>query len=1269
MMGGIKRGLTLVGLLIAIATGVLQAAAQVATTTVSDTVYRADGTPAGGSVVVTWGAFTTADGSAVTAGTTTATIGTAGLLTIALAPNAGSTPMGSYYTAVFHLNDGTTTKEYWAIPAVTGGATVKLAGISTQVLPASVAMNAVSKGYVDTAIAMAEAGATPLDASPYVLKAGDTMTGPLNLPADPVTPTQAADMHYVDASVDAVSAGLGGKVALLPGGTQVVSQPSGTQLETNLLNGELYATQYVSGGGNNGIANAVGSADCTTGCEVKVEKTYPGGDRVLTNVMPALSQVEDTRGGTVAKYSVDPLGFNDGAFSAGESVHNVAVRPAAAMNALIPGGEQLSYALALTNNALAGGSNQFPQSVEAPPYFKSTYGVASLVGSYNTQGQHVQLSNAVNCYGVGDCLAGSQFILSEGGYRDSADEGTHPYDLSVEEDAVTFTGTCTGGCTTGSTTVTVTVTADAGTEGDGRFLIDKNPSQVISTGTLTGGTSGLYGIATFSGTSFPVSVFLQTAAAATSQVLNLSPGTVTLPIVTSGAPTGFATNTAALPAPSGVACVVDLGIPNYEMANYTVVDGTHVQVTLNKVHASGAAIVVGGLCGYGLEETVDTVGPLRQVFPVVGSTSSTSLYYASAATSVVGEKASTGAYLNDTFTVASISRTSNVVTVTASTNFGDNVNGLSMTIGGVADSSYNGTYTVTTTGPNTLTYANTGANSTSSSGTMSVTTGGFNLYPLAEVLSVYDPATKLVDGVLTLGPNTVAWANGDAVEEPHFPQVRVEADQEFVTQYLPRPRLSQRAGKYYQGVVGPGLIGWEVSNGEAATDYLGAGGTHNPPSEAYSVQGYWVNDFAVEPGEQSIMSVSCGVHGCNRWDSGYNMWAMSSATGYDYEAFAPQSDTVTWGMDGTTYSFSPTSFTAGTINVGTLNATTITGGIAGSTITSGTINAARLPLFGPSGTSHAPGAVPDPGATAGATRYLREDGTWVVPASTGGSATNLAGGAAYTVPYQTAAGATSYLSSPTANGTYFLTEAPAASAAVAPAWTNAATYLSSPPAIGGTTPNTGAFTTTVITGSFNQNYASAGTLGNIQNNNASGIVGYSFLNAGGTQGIFGFNTGYTAFSASVGSFFFLGNGVPICFMVSTTGACIEKIATAGTTAFSGAVTMPQVVGGGSTPTMAAGAGAGASPSCTTIAGANMAGVISCTTGTATVASSTLATVTFNGTLSAAPQGCKLMPRNAASAAAVTTVYTTAPTTAAWTIGVGGTALGASTAYSWSYDCL
>ena len=1299
-MGGMKRGWMLVGLLIAIVAGGLSAVAQLATTTVSDTVYRADGTPAGGSVVVSWGSFTTANGNAVTAGTTTVTIGTGGVFSIALAPNAGSTPMGTYYTAVFHLSDGTTKREYWSVPVVAaGGAPVTLAAISTQVLPASVAMQTVSKEYVDDAIAMAEAGNTPLDASPYVLKAGDTMTGPLNLPADPVSANQAADMHYVDASVDAITAGLGQKVSLVPSATQVVAQPSGTQLEANNLNGELYATGYLTGAGNNGIGNALTSPDCGSGCEVKVDATYPGPGPVYPTQLPPLTRVADARGGSLAQFSTDPLSPEDGAVSNGESINNVSVRSAVALAAQIPNQTLSSYALKLSNSALTGGSNQFPEGVESPPYFKSTYGVASLTGTYNTQGQHVQFGNVVNCYGVGDCLAGGQFIIDDGGLRDSADEGTHPFDLQVEEDNETFAGTCISGCTTGSTSLTVAATADGGTQGDGRFLIDKNPAGVINSGTLTGSGNST---ALFSGTNFAVSVFVETAASATSQVKNMAPGTVTLPIVTSGALAGYATNTAALPA-SGVACVSDPGgLPNFEMANYSVVDGTHVRLTLNKVHAGGATMAVGGLCGYGVEETVDTVGPIRQLYPVIGSLTPTSLYYAQASSGVLGIKGLTGAYLNDSFTVASIARTGNVVTITATANFADDVNGLSMTVSGVADPSYNGTYVVSTTGPNTLTYANTGANSTSSGGTVSIVTGGFNLYPMAEVLSVYDPATRSVDGLLTLGPNTVAWANGDVVEEPHFYQQRVAADAEYITQYVPRPSIRQAAGKYYQGVVGPQLVGWEIGNSEPVTDYLGSGGTHHFPLTAYSVAGYWTNDFMVVPGSYSVIDVSCGARGCDRWDTGYALWSISTQTGTDVEHMAPNTDTVSWVLNGTTYSFSPTSFTAPTINVGTLNATTINGGVAASSIT-GTLNASLLPIFGPSGTSHAAGAVPDPGATAGATRFLREDGTWDVPASSGGTTGALAGGSAYTVPYQTAAGVTSMLSSPVTTGTYFLTEAPTASAAVAPVWTNAATYLASPPAIGGTAAAAGSFTSlsstsSAVNGNLNMTYngtastnmglaqcpsispggycawtfgynSSAGNfiqMGFNHNTNSqgylfTGVVPMNLISSAYTGTSNSLSVSNSSSSSSVG--FSCASGVALCVAPSSNTAAPFMVSAAGAT------TTAQVIGGGSAPTMVAGAAAGSSPACTGITGANMAGVITCTTGSATVASTTLATITFNGTLGTAPQGCKVMPRNAATAAAVTTVYTTAPSTTAWTIAIGGTALSASTAYSWSYDCL
>ena len=44
-------------------------------------------------------------------------------------------------------------------------------------------------------------------------------------------------------------------------------------------------------------------------------------------------------------------------------------------------------------------------------------------------------------------------------------------------------------------------------------------------------------------------------------------------------------------------------------------------------------------------------------------------------------------------------------------------------------------------------------------------------------------------------------------------------------------------------------------------------------------------------------------------------------------------------------------------------------------------------VFGASGSTHSKGLVPDPGATAGSTKFLREDGTWAVPAGGGGGGT------------------------------------------------------------------------------------------------------------------------------------------------------------------------------------------------------------------------------------------------------------------------------------------
>src|SRR4051812_31577827 len=237
-------------------------------TTISDTVYRADGTAAQGVALISWPSFQTAGGNAVAAGSKTVTIGTAGAFSTQLVPNAGASPANTFYTVVFQLDDGTVRREDWMVPTTspatlaqvrttpgTGNANgvasqqyvdtavatrasdtsvVHLAGAETingakqfsaaPVVPSPTgANNAANKAYVDTAVANVGAGN-------FVAKAGDTMTGPLTLPGDPTAVNQASTRHYVDT-------GLTGKANLVNGLVPTSQLGSGTADGTLCLKG------------------------------------------------------------------------------------------------------------------------------------------------------------------------------------------------------------------------------------------------------------------------------------------------------------------------------------------------------------------------------------------------------------------------------------------------------------------------------------------------------------------------------------------------------------------------------------------------------------------------------------------------------------------------------------------------------------------------------------------------------------------------------------------------------------------------------------------------------------------------------------------------------------------------------------------------------------------------------------------------------------------------------------------------------------------------
>ncbi len=209
----------------------------VQTTSVQGVVYRADGTVAQGTMLVSWPGFTAADGSAIAAGSTTAVIAADGSVSMTLAPNAGANPQGTYYTVVYHMSDGTVEKEYWVVPQA---ATATISQMRARVVPAAVAQQSVTQQYVDTSI-----GA--LQGSFLALKGG-TMSGVLNLSSDPASPMQAATKAYVDAHSGAqlpqaqnviAGKGDGGAVSLAEKGV-IVAGSNGQVAWEDDLNAGIY---------------------------------------------------------------------------------------------------------------------------------------------------------------------------------------------------------------------------------------------------------------------------------------------------------------------------------------------------------------------------------------------------------------------------------------------------------------------------------------------------------------------------------------------------------------------------------------------------------------------------------------------------------------------------------------------------------------------------------------------------------------------------------------------------------------------------------------------------------------------------------------------------------------------------------------------------------------------------------------------------------------------------------------------------------------------
>jgi hypothetical protein len=118
----------------------------------------------------------------------------------------------------------------------------------------------------------------------------------------------------------------------------------------------------------------------------------------------------------------------------------------------------------------------------------------------------------------------------------------------------------------------------------------------------------------------------------------------------------------------------------------------------------------------------------------------------------------------------------------------------------------------------------------------------------------------------------------------------------------------------------------------------------------------------------------------------------------------------------------------------------------------------------------------------------------------------------------------------------------------------------------------------------------------------------------------------------------------------------------------GNAVLPHIGGISGTPSIAAGAGAGSSPT-VSVSGNDVHGVVNVTTGTLPTASAVVATITFAKTYNNAPQ-VVLFPANAnADLLDGVTAITTTDAAGNFAINVGSIALAAATTYQWKYHTL
>jgi hypothetical protein len=924
---------------IAVAVFPLRVIAQINTTTVQGTVYRADGTPATGTLLVSWSAFTTPQNQAVAAGTANTTIGADGFVSLNLTPNANALPSGSYYTATYHLNDGTVNQEYWVIPA---SASASIAAVRAQLEPSTVAVQPVSQAYVQSAISSLSGSWLPL--------AGGTLTGPLTLSGDPAASTQPATKHYADQLAAAQLPLAGGSL------TGPLTAPN---MYAKQLEGRLYSDQWQSTPtSNDGIAMSL--AECASlpyACQVVAPVLYSqaesapwgGGHQWVTGtasigppstVAPGTC-FTDERTGVMETICTPPVAvwnrvqigpsFTMMQFTAPQ-VLNSGGAPGLVVNKTIYAG---------TRNFSGGVPNGEGQM--ANPGFQVNTTAYSPASTNAIENNLIANSN-------GDHIGIFDWIESRGGISAADNEGNEDrlahmeapdvYQGTLNSITLLATGTspCTAPCAVLKTTQTQGTSGALGSE-----LPVIDITRAYSTGYIASISNNVV-TATSSAnwdTQFGVSNAISTLSAPISNPNgsqnNTFPATNYVASVTSAA--NFVVGTPA--------CVFDISGVNWQCSNVTAVNTSANTVTLAAVQQpqfGGSTIAQGGMTGMGFRMNIDCVGPgnmqgmsssdaalsnnVCSTFPVMYNSAG------DVATMITGSRAG--------FYTRGYSAMGSGGTVTAAVSGG--VVTSCTASGGSGYNSWAGFGYLLT--PPMMTYTvNSGAvppvlellnqNNNGTLGGCTVISGGsgitsisvtvtpsnpYTVFPMARSVNVWNPATGKVDGssiAVDAGGGLSQFQPGDTIEQEHHYAMVFEGILQHSFQYQAAGSMNGWVSAF-GGTFGGNQYGSWMMNTNQPTLYAGypAGATPWVQGQGmmgtpygYTLSGSWHNDFFAKlpPYSTSNLTgalvVGCidyvnNVNICAKWNAPYNMLlaenAKSNGAGEDILQYSIP--TTTWSL-------------------------------------------------------------------------------------------------------------------------------------------------------------------------------------------------------------------------------------------------------------------------------------------------------------------------------------------------------------------------------------